>query len=156
MRRLAFLLLLSPCLAQADLYRWIDPESGSVKLSSQPPTDPRVNAEVLPYRAPTPPPKTPSAAAAAAKPAATPSGAPNVQALEARWRELLNQLANARPEEVVRNPSLAETYEAARAELDQLDPNGAVRRQAVATRALERLREGLAAQGGTQPKEPKK
>lgn len=155
MLRLVLLLALLPSMAQADLYRWIDPDSGSIKLSNQPPADPRVNAEVVPFRAPAPPPKAP-AAAAAAKAATAPAGPVNVQALEARWRELLNQLANARPEEIVRNPASAEAYEAARSELDQVDPNGAVRRQAIATRALERLREGLATQGGTQPSTGKK
>ncbi|HEY5896257.1 MAG TPA: DUF4124 domain-containing protein [Burkholderiales bacterium] len=148
MLRLALLLVFLPSVAQADLYRWIDPDSGSVKLSSQPPADPRVSAEVVPFRAPPPPPKT--AAGAAAKPAATtPQAAEtvSVQALEMRWRELLGQLADARPEDIVRNAAPAEAYEAARTELDRLDPNGAARRQAIATRALARLREGLAAQG---------
>jgi hypothetical protein len=148
MRRLALLLVLLPSVAQADLYRWIDPDSGSVKLSSQPPADPRVKAEVVPFRAP-PSPK-PSAAATANPAPNAPVEPAGVQALETRWRELLGRLADARPEDIARNPAPAEAYEATRTELDKLDPSGAPRRQAIATRALERLREGLAAQGATQ------
>ena len=37
----AWLVVLLPLTAHADLYRWIDPATGSVKYSSQPPSDPR-------------------------------------------------------------------------------------------------------------------
>ena len=57
MKAVFFLALLAlPFLAYADLYRWIDPESGSVKLSSTPPpwyergSGPKV--ERIPYAVP--------------------------------------------------------------------------------------------------------
>ena len=37
MRNLAYCLLLAAFPAYADLYRWVDPQSGSVKFSSLPP-----------------------------------------------------------------------------------------------------------------------
>lgn len=37
MRFLLLLATLAPVQANADLYRWVDPETGSVKLSSYPP-----------------------------------------------------------------------------------------------------------------------
>lgn len=69
MKAVFFLALLAlPFLAYADLYRWIDPESGSVKLSSSPPpwyeTGPGPRVERIPYSAPAiKPAPEPSAAA---------------------------------------------------------------------------------------------
>ena len=37
MRKLAYCLLLAALPAHADLYRWVDPQSGSVKFSNLPP-----------------------------------------------------------------------------------------------------------------------
>jgi len=37
MKGLLFILLLAPCFAHADLYRWVDPDTGTVKFSSYPP-----------------------------------------------------------------------------------------------------------------------
>ena len=44
---LALLAVAAP--AHADLYRWVDPETGSVKFSSLPPADPHLSAALLPY-----------------------------------------------------------------------------------------------------------
>ncbi len=58
--------LLVPQLAAADLYRWVDPRTGSVKFSSAPPpwyeTERGPKVERIPYKEP--------AAGPAAKPAA--------------------------------------------------------------------------------------
>ena len=55
---LAFLLLCSA--AQADLYRWVDPESGSIKFSNSPPpwyeTPNGPKVERVPYAPPAPKP----------------------------------------------------------------------------------------------------
>jgi len=60
--------LVVPQLAAADLYRWIDPQSGSVKFSSAPPpwyeTERGPKVERIPYQGPA------ARAAGAEKPAA--------------------------------------------------------------------------------------
>jgi Domain of unknown function (DUF4124) len=69
-------LLLALCFAapaHADLYRWVDPESGSVKFSTLPPADAQLNAAIVPYRGPAPAPKPPPAAAAPGGAASSPS-----------------------------------------------------------------------------------
>lgn len=149
MRALALLLFIAAP-AHADLYRWIDPESGSVKLSSMPPTDPSINAEVVPFRNPAAVAPQAPAAAAKPKPAASP-----VVALEARWSELLTQLTGVTPQDFNRGADglrqHMEAYEAVGAELDRLDPAGAARRRNESTSVLERLRQGFGAQFSTVP-----
>jgi len=140
MRAFSFLLLLAPFAAQADLYRWIDPDTGSVKLSTLPPNDPRVQAEVVRYNAPPPP----RPAAAAVKPAAS---APE---LETRWRALLSQLTGVKPQDFDGGAEglrrHMEAYDAVRAELDRQDPAGAARRRAAEqTSLIDRLKQGLLA-----------
>ena len=150
MRALALSLLgLFALPAHADLYRWIDPDSGSVKLSSMPPSDPRVSAELVPFRgAAAPAPATP--AAPKPKPAAGP-----VAALETRWSELLTQLTGAAPQDFNRASDglrqQMEAYEAVRVELDRLDPAGAARRRNESSSILDRLRQGFGAQFSTVP-----
>ena len=101
---LAFLLLCSA--AHADLYRWVDPQSGSVKFSSAPPpwfesgSGPQV--ERIPYvgqsgRAPSP--------------------------NEARWRELLLAISTQPSKERL------QAFATLSAELDRGDPAGATRRR---------------------------
>ena len=111
---LAFLLLCSS--AHADLYRWVDPESGSVKLSNSPPpwyergAGPAV--ELIPYAAPR------------ARPAAAdPFAPPSVGALQARWREELLAFSSQPTRERLQSLALLN------AELDKADPAGARRRQ---------------------------
>jgi plasmid stabilization system protein ParE len=120
------LLLLFAAPAHADLYRWVDPATGSVKFSTLPPADPRVQADVVPYRAP---PK-PAAAADA------------VAALEQRWRAVVLQLASTQESGRDRGALREQlrTYEALRAELDRRDPAGAPRRAAETGALVERLR----------------
>jgi len=145
--------LLLPCFAapaHADLYRWIDPESGSVKLSSMPPSNPGISAEVVPYNAP-PAPKPPVVPVISKPSAATGS----VGALEVRWSALLTQLTSIRPQDFNRAGEgirqQIEAYESVRAELDRLDPSGAARRAAESTSLAEKLRQGFAAQFSTSP-----
>jgi hypothetical protein len=141
--RLLALLFCVALPAHADLYRWMDPESGSVKLSTQPPTDPGINAELVLFRHP-------------AAPAANPKPAGNaIAALEARWSELLKQLTGGKPQDLSRSgqgwQQQVEAYDAVRTELDRLDPAGAVRRRNEATTILERLKQGFAAQFSPPP-----
>src|SRR4051812_24516986 len=145
------LLLCVAAPAHADLYRWIDPETGSVKLSSMPPSDPTIGAEILPYKAPAAP--KPPPVPLETKPAAAVTG--DVGSLQARFSELLAQLAGVKPQdfgragEGIRQQVAA--YEAVRAELDRLDPAGAARRQSESTSLFDRLKQGLAAQFSTTP-----
>ena len=144
MRALALVLCVA-LPAQADLYRWVDPESGSVKLSTQPPSDPTINAELVPFRNPAAPSPQASATAAKPKPAASP-----VAALEARWSELLTQFSGVSAQDFYRGAEglrqQMEAYETVRAELDRLDPAGAARRRNESTSVLERLRQGFGQQ----------
>ncbi len=110
-------------LAHADLYRWIDPETGSVKLSSLPPSDPSINAEVVPYKAPP---------------------LPNVQELQTRWSDLLTRLTGMSQQDFDRGGQglrqQIAAYQALSAELDRIDPAGAARRRNESTSLVERLK----------------
>src|SRR3954463_9243501 len=83
--------------AHADLYRWIDPETGSVKLSSMPPSDPTLTAEVVPFRAPAVP--KPPTVALEMKPAAAAAATGDVGSLQARFAEILQQLTGVKPQD---------------------------------------------------------
>jgi hypothetical protein len=103
--------------AHADLYRWVDPESGSVKLSSTPPpwferdsSGPAV--ERIPY---TPP---------AARGRQAEPNADSPAALRARWREAMRAAASQPSRERI------EALQALTRELDRADPNGASQRRA--------------------------
>ena len=139
--------------AHADLYRWVDPQTGSVKFSSYPPPwfgdqALELNApatEVIAYQAP-----------GAAKPPAPvkPSAAASVlAALETRLAGL-TQFFSALPSN--QDFSRAgtgiqqqlEAYQALSAELDRMDPAGAARRRAQEVGVIETLRRGLEAQLG--------
>ena len=124
---LAFLLLCSA--AHADLFRWVDPATGSVKYSNSPPawydsgSGPAV--ERVPFQG------------SGAQPPATPAAdtAPDsVVQLRARWRDLLAVVA-AQP-----TPENARAFAQVAAELDRVDPGGASRRQDEMNTALRALR----------------
>jgi hypothetical protein len=150
--RIAFLAMaLTAFPAHADLYRWIDRETGSVKFSNTPPPwfgDPekeRVSpaVEVIQYREP-----------GAPKPAPTvekPAAANQVGALEARWAELVKFFA-ALPATTDFERAGAgirqqiQAYQALSAELDRLDPAGTARRRAQEQGIVETIRRGLEAQ----------
>ena len=77
MRLLVLLACLLPGAALADLYRWIDPESGSVRYSNFPPP-PGVkpgSVEVVPYKPAPEPEKVEKAAAKPPAPKPAPAGA---------------------------------------------------------------------------------
>lgn len=136
MRALLFLSFLWATAAHADLYRWIDPESGSVKYSSVAPPwygdagrgGPAV--EVVPSQTPRIP--------------AEKSRDPSVSGLEARWRALLQGFSTLSASDFERaGPGLGEqlkAYQGLAAELDRLDPEGRRRRQAEEALAMEKLK----------------
>lgn len=136
MRLLWLVLVMAVLPARADLYRWVDPDSGSVKFSSLPPSDPRVDAEVITPRS-----------AALPKPA-PPSPLQQVAPLETRWREMLAQLGALTPQALSRMGDdvrqQLEGYQALSAELDRVDPQGAARREQDALAVLQRLQKGSA------------
>ncbi|MCD6041038.1 MAG: hypothetical protein K0R40_641 [Burkholderiales bacterium] len=144
MRPLLFPLFLWATAADADLYRWIDPESGSVKYSSVAPSwygdgerQGRAPAvEVVPYAPMGVPARKPEEAA-------TP-GRTAVATLEARWRAFLQSFSTLTASDFERaGPGLGEqlkAYQGLAAELDRLDPAGRKRRQAEETLALEKLK----------------
>ena len=114
MRRIAFLTLLFCHAAQADMYRWIDPETGSVKFSNLPPPPrPGVAVEVL--RAQPPPPIAPRRVAEALE-------QPGVDRSDPQVQELVSNV------------------EAANFELDRMDPNGAAARRRDMQATMQRIR----------------
>lgn len=121
---LAFLLLCSA--AHADLYRWIDAESGSVKFSSTPPpwfesgSGPQVE-------------RIPFTAAGARAPGADPLAPTPAAALQARWQEMLLTVSSQPTREGL------QALAALTAELDRADPPGAQRRQQALTSVLRSL-----------------
>ena len=163
MRSALLIALLSAAPAYADLYRWVDPQTGSVKYSSYPPPwfgHPalELNApatEVVVYR----PPGAPRPAEPA-KPAASSS---LLAALEARLAGLTQFFSALPPTTDFSRAGSGiqqqlEAYQAVAAELDRLDPAGAARRRQQEVGFMETLRRGLEAQFGTSfsPKPPAK
>ncbi len=154
MKLLLFALLLSAAFAaHADLYRWVERETGSVKYSDTPPPwygdaekqrgAPAV--EVVPYRGPgpasKPTPQTEGAAAAARA----------IAVREARWLELVRFFASLPPSTDFSRagPNIRlqlEAYQTLTAELDRLDPAGAPRRGAQVANALGNIRRGSQAE----------
>lgn len=133
-------LLFTALPARADLYRWIDPETGAIRYSSYPPPwvgdaererrSPPV--EVLRY--------TPRGAAK------TPEGDKAIAPLENRRRRLLQELL-ALPERKDRGPDeiqrQLQAYQLLASELDRLDPRGAAARKAEEYEVMEKLRRRL-------------
>ncbi len=133
--------------AAADLYRWVDPETGSVKFSSYPPPwygNPQMERHA---------PKVERIPAGrAASPAEAESRteeakpAPSLAALEAGRKSLL-KLLSALPENEDFDRAAQglqqqlAAYHAVVAELDRIDPRGAAARKAETRTLLERLRE---------------
>jgi hypothetical protein len=140
------LVLLAACIAfaaHADLYRWVDPHSGSVKFSSTPPPwygDPEKErrapaVQVVPFRSP--------GTAAKAPPAPEKKPAASMAGLEARWAELLRFFASLPPgTDFSGLQEQLQEYAAAGAELNRLDPPGAQRRRAQEAAAMARLGNG--------------
>jgi hypothetical protein len=163
MRLLVLLIALLALPAHADLYRWVDPQTGSVKFSSYPP--PWVGdqqrergapvVEVIRHQTPAAAQAPRPAAAAPVKPAAP--LLPFAE-LESQWQSLL-QFFSSIPSNVdfdgagAAFQQHAQMYQAVSAELDRQDPAGAARRRAQAQEAgiLGRLRSGFDAQFSIQP-----
>ena len=114
---LALLLLLGSA-AHADLFRWVDPESGSVKFSNSAPpwydTGQGPKVEVIPSG-----PRT--------------SAQPSSAEMQARWREMLLGLSS-QP-----TPEGARAFAQLTAELDRADPAGAPRRKEELADVMRRL-----------------
>ena len=154
MRSILSIAILVTTPAYADLYRWVDPQTSSVKFSSYPPPwfgQPalELNApatEVVVYR----PPGAPKPAAEPAKPSVAASV---LAALETRLAGL-TQFFSALPSNTDFSRAGAgiqqqlEAYQAVAAELDRLDPAGAARRRQQEVGFMETLRRGLEAQFG--------
>ncbi len=154
MRALLSIAILVTTPAYADLYRWVDPQTGSVKFSSYPPPwfgQPALElsapaTEVVVYR----PPGAPRPAAEPAKPSVAASV---LAALETRLAGL-TQFFSALPSNTDFNRAGSgiqqqlEAYQAVAAELDRLDPAGAARRRQQEVGFMETLRRGLEAQFG--------
>jgi hypothetical protein len=135
-----FFVLCTALPAHADLYRWIDPETGAIKYSSYPPPwmgdaerERRLPpVEVLRY--------TPRGAAR------MPEGDKAIAPLETRRRRLLQELL-ALPERKDRGSDeiqrQLQAYQLLADELDRLDPRGAAARKAEDYEAMEKLRRRL-------------
>ena len=139
----------------ADLYRWVDPETGSVKFSSYPP--PWFGDAEQEKRAPKVehiPERTQSATAAEA--GSAPGSA--LDALEERRKRVMQQIATLPQNDAQRAGAglkqHLDAYSAVITEMDRLDPKGAERRRAEAQPLLERLVEGLRAQMKPAPPVP--
>lgn len=152
--------------ALADLYRWVDPETGSVKYSSYPPPwygdpekerrAPKVERLLDGYASPPPAVETDDGAKPGAPAPSVGSPAFVLSALEARRKSMLQLLASlpqrpdfARAGGGVQQHMLA--YQAVAAEMDRLDPKGAAARREEAQPLLDKLRDALRALSGTLP-----
>ena len=174
MHRLTVLLMAAAAsAAHAELYRWVDPQTGSVKFSNSPPAwiegtkAPAPRVDVIPYGGKPEPEAAPAAPAAVQKPAAalpkpeaasaTPEAAApraeaasDASALEAAWRRELQGMTAlvTRPNLDLGNLEVQQQiqrYESLSAELDRRDPGGIARRRAEQASVAERLRSKPAA-----------
>jgi hypothetical protein len=141
LKPLLFLVLLFPVAALADLYRWVDRETGSVRLSNYPPGASASQVEVIRYV----PPGAPRPPQEPAKPAPKPS---SLAALETQWRTLKQALETLPSQADFSRAGggfaqQADAYRAVRAELDRVDPAGAARRRAEDQTLMQRLGTGL-------------
>ena len=146
---------LAPQAAHAELYRWVDPQTGSVKFSSYPPPwfgdqARELHApatEVIVYQAP----GAPRPAAAPAKPSAAASILSALETRLAGLRQFFSTLPSnadfSRAGSGIQQQ--IEAYQAVSAELVRLDPAGAARRRAQEVGVMETLRRGLEAQFAT-------
>lgn len=138
-------LLLHAAPAAADLYRWIDPETGSVKFSSYPPPwygdaaaqrrAPKV--EVIPGRD----------AAGRQVAGDKPEGGRLLESLEVQRKAILQQVPAlaARSGSELSGSTLQrqlEAYAALAAQMDKLDPQGAAARRGEVQMIFERISKG--------------
>ena len=139
--------------AAADLYRWVDPATGSVKFSNYPPPwygDPALERDAPKVERIQERSTPPTASSSASEPAAAPPAPPppgKLEALEAQRKAMLQQLSTLPPRRS--SASLKQQLDAfgtVGAELDRLDPGGAERRRAEAKPVLDKLVDGVRAQ----------
>jgi hypothetical protein len=141
-RILLLLAVLVPASAQADLYRWRDPQTGSIKFSNHPPPwygDPVREIGFPPVEVV--PDLSPQRRSVAAR---KPESQSMIGSLEAQFAALLQSLKASIPtlpssadfeRSSVAFQQQAEMYQAVIAELDRMDPAGAARRRAAAQEA---------------------
>jgi hypothetical protein len=129
--------------ALADLYRWVDPETGSVKFSSYPP--PWYGDEAKQRRAPKveviPAGRDTGAGSEAAT--AAQEGAKRLEGFEAQRKVLLQQLA--RPGAERGSQALQkqlEAYSALAEQMDKLDPMGAGTRRTEMQVLIDKIMKG--------------
>jgi hypothetical protein len=133
--------------AAADLYRWIDPETGSIKYSSYPP--PWYGDEAKQRRAP----KVElipagSDTVARPEPGALPQeGARRMEALEAQRKAMLQQLSGlaAQAGSERGGPALQKqlgAYAVLADQIDRLNPEGAAARRGELQTAIEKIGKG--------------
>ena len=136
--------------AHADLYRWVDPETGSVKFSTYPP--PWYGDEAKQRRAPPveriPTGRDPAKQQPDLASAGKQEPGKNLEALEAQRKALLQQMpgAAARGGPAGGVPALQKQLEALSAlsqQIDKLNPEGANARRAEAEAVLQNLIKGL-------------
>jgi hypothetical protein len=134
--------------ARADLYRWVDPDTGSVKYSSYPP--PWYGDEAKQRGAPKVE-RIPAGSDRTAKPEAAAGGpqdaARNFEVPEAQRKAMLQQMPAiaARGGTAGGVPALQKQLEAFAAvseQLDKLNPEGAVARRVEAEAVLQKLIKG--------------
>jgi hypothetical protein len=132
--------------AHADLYRWVDPETGTVKFSSYPP--PWYGNEELQKRRPKvehiPERSKPGSFGAPADPVAEPArdAGPDLNALEGQRRAILRQLGDSAGPPGAGAKQQLESLAALMEQLDKLNPEGAAARRAEAEALLQKLIKG--------------
>ena len=149
--------------AQADLYRWRDPQTGSIKFSNSPPPwhgDPvrEIGAppvEVVPDLSPRARSVAPAAETKAKPAAQSPSMLSGLESQFATLLQFFRQMPTSADFDRTGAAfqQQADMYRAVSAELDRQDPAGAARRRAMAQESgiLEQLKKGLEAFSSTRP-----
>lgn len=161
-KTLLLAMLLLPAFAQADIYRWVDRETGAVKFSNTPPPwygDPQQErrnppVEVIRYRDPVEKPKLKPKAAP--EPQAAPAEARTIATLEARWLELVRFFAALPPttDPERSSPGMRQqldAYHALSEELDRLDPGGTARRRSQEAAVIDSVRRGVSPELSPRP-----
>ena len=139
--------------AAADLYRWVDPETGSVKFSSYPP--PWYGDAAKQRRAPKveqiPAGKTSPATLEepfeAQRPAAIAQAGKVPEELEARRKAMLQEISRLPPQSGIERGAQAlhkqlEAYAAVSGQIDKLDPRGAAARRGELQLLVEKIIKG--------------
>lgn len=133
--------------AAADLYRWVDPETGSIKFSSYPP--PWYDDAAAQRRAPKVE-HIPAGGDAVARPepgALPQEGARRMEALEAQRKAMLQQLSGLAAQAGIERggPALQKqlgAYAVLADQIDRLNPEGAAARRGELQTAIEKIAKG--------------